>query len=155
LFVNINLGTTDNTVVDFADTVNLQRVAWLVQNYAQGLTAQIQGAAFQLAIWDIIEDSGDGFNSGTVAKSTDVNHPTDPNVLAQAVTYEILSVGSYIHEDIYHNTTSCGAPVQNLVSYIYADGGPGGAPEPRDAVLVLGGLALIWAGRFRKTAGRR
>jgi MYXO-CTERM domain-containing protein len=71
--------------------------------------------------------------------------------LAQAVLYENWSVGkTYIYEDIYHNTTMAGAPVQNLVSYIYSDGGPGGAPEPRDAALVLSGLALIMARRFRK-----
>jgi hypothetical protein len=132
-------------------TANLKRVAWLVQNYAPSVTTQIQGAAFQLAIWDIVEDNGDGFASGNVAKSTDVNNPTDPNVLAQAVLYENWSVGkTYIYEDIYHNTTMAGAPVQNLVSYIYSDGGPGGAPEPRDAALVLSGLALIMARRFRK-----
>ena len=86
LLVNIGLNTTYNTVIDFADTANLKRAAWLVQNYAQRVTTQIRGAAFQLAIWDMMEDSA------------------------------------------------------------------GGAPEPRVAVLVLGGIALIWAGCFRKTA---
>ena len=47
LFVDISLGQTYTTVVDFADNANLQGVAWLVQNYATGVTTQSQESAVQ------------------------------------------------------------------------------------------------------------
>ena len=154
LFVNIGLNTTYNTVLDWADTPNLKRAAWMMQNQVQGVTTQIQGAAFQLAIWDVIEDGGDGFNAGRVAKSTSATHPTDAAVLAQATSYEGASLGKvYLYEPVYHNATLSGTHVQNLMSPIFNDGGPESfAPEPKDVSMVLGGLVLILLGRYRKAA---
>jgi hypothetical protein len=156
LLVDINLNTTYNTTVDFADTPNLQRVGWMMQNQVAGVTTQLQGAAFQLAVWDIMEDNGDGFaaGAGKVTQSTDPTHPTDPAVLAAAAQYESASAGkSYTWIPIYHNvTTTTGSPVQNLAGPLVNDGGPlSFTPEPGDLALVLGGLALMAAGRWRKT----
>ena len=67
LFTDIYLNTTYDTVMDYSDTANLKRVGWLLQNEVPtaalytGAALQTAGAAFQLAIWDIIEDNGDGF----------------------------------------------------------------------------------------------
>jgi hypothetical protein len=153
LLVDINLNTTYNTTVDFADTPNLKRVGWMIQNQLPGVATQTQGAAFQLAIWDIIEDNGDGLSLGKVAKSTDPVHPTDSGVMTAAQTYEAQSVGkSYAWVPIYHNVTvNGGTPVQNLVGPIVNDGGPlSEAPEPKDLAMVLSGLFLMAARRLRK-----
>src|SRR5262249_43167817 len=119
LFVDINLNTTYNSTVDFADTAQLQRVGWMMKNLVQGVTTQLQGAAFQLAIWDIIEDNGDGFNSGAgkVYKSTSTQHPTDATVLSLAAQYEAQSLGKlYEWVPVYHNVTvKGGTPVQELI----------------------------------------
>jgi hypothetical protein len=146
LFVDINTGTTYNSVVDWADTANLQRVGWMVQNVAPTLTTKAQGAAFQLAIWDIMEDNGDGLTSGRVAKSSSSVHPTDATVLSLAAQYETQSVGkNFKWVPVYHNfTVNGGAAVQNLIGGLTYDGGVDGmAPEPGGLWMVLGGAALI------------
>ena len=84
-------GGTYNTALDFADTPNLKRVAWLLNNYYP--TNAVTGAGLQLAIWDIMSDNGDGFTSGLVRKSTSNGSPTNATVLADAIQYEALSVG--------------------------------------------------------------
>jgi hypothetical protein len=155
LFVNISLNTTYNTVVDWADTPQLQRVGWLMENVVGGVTTKIQGAAFQLAIWDIIEDNGNGFapGAGKVSQSTSTLHPTDPTVLTLAQQYESQSAGKlYEWVPVYHNTQrSNGTPVQNLIGPVVNDGGVDSvAPEPKGWWLMLGGLALIGLGRGRR-----
>src|ERR1035438_10456477 len=69
LFTDIYLNTNYDTVMDYSDTANLKRVGWLLQNefptLAQytGVALQQQGAAFQLAIWDIIDRKSTRLNS--------------------------------------------------------------------------------------------
>ena len=160
LFVDINLNTNYNTTVDFADTPQLERVGWMMKNLVSGVTTQTQGAAYQLAIWDIIEDNGDGFavGAGKIYQSTSGLHPTNSAVLTQAQAYEAASLGKlWQWTPIYHNTTIIGGTaVQNLVGPIVDDGGPlSQAPEPKDVTLVLGGIVLIAVGRWLKTARTR
>jgi hypothetical protein len=150
LFVNISIGTTYNTVVDWADTTQLQRVGWMVQNLAGGLTTQAQGAAFQLAIWDIMEDNGDGFGvgAGKVYQSTSAAHPTDATVLALAQQYEMQSAGKLFKwVPVYHNVqVTNGKAVQNLIGPLTYDGGVDAmAPEPDGLWMMIGGLAMIAA----------
>jgi hypothetical protein len=151
LFTGIGLHTNYNTTIDWADTPQLARAGWLVQNVAPTLTSQTQGAAFQLAIWDIIQDNGDGFapGAGTVYQAT--KHTTDPNVLSQAVQYETISAGkSFPWIPVYNNVTINGQLVQNLIGPLTYDGGPlSEAPEPADAGLVVSGLVLIGIGSWR------
>jgi hypothetical protein len=153
LFTDISTGTY-NTALDFADTANLKRVAWLLNNYYP--TNAITGAGLQLAIWDIMSDNGDGFTSGLVRKSTSTSNPTDPTVLADAMNYETASVGkSSTAAIVYHNVTvSGGTTVQTLIGLWPNDGGPiAETPEPAAIAMILSGLALIGLGCFRR--GRR
>jgi hypothetical protein len=153
LFVNISTGTY-NSVLDFADTPNLKRVAWLLNN--EYPTNAITGAGLQLAIWDIMSDNGDGFTSGLVRKSTSTQNPTDPTVLADAIQYEALSVGKSSTSAIVYQNYSIpgGTAVQTLIGRWPTDGGPvAETPEPAALVMILSGLALIGLGRFRR--GRR
>src|ERR1017187_9502062 len=115
LFTDIYLNTTYDTVMDYSDTANLKRVGWLLQNefptaaLYTGAALQTAGAAFQLAIWDIIEDNGDGFapGAGKLTQSTDASNLTDPAVLAAAIQYETLSAGqSSNYGIVYHNYRS-------------------------------------------------
>src|SRR4051794_38326678 len=53
LFTNIGFSTYNSTL-DFSDTPSLKRVGWLLEN--QFPITQLGGAAFQLAIWDIVHD---------------------------------------------------------------------------------------------------
>jgi hypothetical protein len=152
LFVSISTETY-NTVLDFADTPNLERVAWLLNNYFP--TNAVTGAGLQLAIWDIMSDNGDGFTSGLVRKSSSASNPTNATVLADAIQYETLSVGkSSTNAVVYHNfAISGGAPAQTLIGLWPTDGGPIATPEPASIFMILSGLVLIGLGRFRR--GRR
>ena len=147
LTVSIGKGTYD-TVIDFADTTpfntaNLERAAWLVDHDYP--TSPVTGAALQLAIWDIMQDSGDGFNAGYVQAATGT-HATDPTVLADAINYETISVGKATPlAYVYIDTTLGGAAVQDLI---------GQTPEPAAIVLMVSGLVLIGLSRLRRRAMR-
>ena len=161
---NVNVPGDYNTTMDFADTAGLQRVGWLMQNdwpsapalgYT-GVSLQEHGAAFQLAIWDILTDNGNGFGtpltpSGKVSQSTDPANPTNSNVLTYAVAYEALSLNhTSAYGIIYHNTDSNGNTVQTLMGPT-PDDGPS-APEPAAVILIFSGLALIGLSRLRSSA---
>lgn len=150
LFVNINVDTY-NTVLDFADTTaNMKRVAWLLNNDYP--TTAAQGAGFQLAVWDIMSDNGDGFTSGLVRQSTSKNNPTDTTVLNDAKAYETASAGktSNVNIVVYQNTLN-GVAVQTLMGLWPTDGGPiPETPEPAAVVMVVSGLALIGLSRVRR-----
>jgi len=163
LLTTINVPGTYNTVTDFADTANLERVGWLMQNEwptssYTGATLQTQAAAFQLAIWDITNDSGNGFGTATtragiVSQSTDASHPTIAAVLLAANKYEADSLNkTSAYGIVYHNTTIdsnhtivqtlMGPPPNNPLT---------ATPEPTAVILIFSGLAMIAVGRFRRT----
>jgi hypothetical protein len=137
IFVDINLTTVYNTVLtDISSVANGGRVGWLLDNLlpaiitnspTYGTTAQ-QGAGLQMAIWDIVNDNGDGFNAGGVRSASD----TDAVALSDAVYYEALSAGNSADAWVYTNySQSNGAPAQTLMGFVsLTDGGPVAAPEP-------------------------
>ena len=166
LLTTINVPGTYNTVTDFADTANLERVGWLMQNEwptssYTGTTLQMQAAAFQLAIWDITNDSGNGFGTATtragiVSQSTDASHPTIAAVLLAANKYEADSLNkSSAYGVVYHNTTMDGnhTIVQTLMGPS-PDNPLTATPEPTAVILIFSGLAMIAVGRFRRTNPR-
>ena len=65
---------------------NGQRIAYLYETYAGTVTNATQGAALQLAIWDVLTDDGDGFTAGNFKSST------GGAILTQANTYLLDSV---------------------------------------------------------------
>lgn len=148
LFTDISVATY-TSVLGAPDTDALKRVGWLLQN--QFPTSAAHGAAFQLAIWDIIHDNGDGFTAGSVRQSTDSGNPTSSTVLTYALQYETASLGmSSTHAVVYHNTLNSVA-AQNLIGAWPTDGGPvDETPEPAAKVLIPSGLALIGLSRFRR-----
>ncbi len=134
LFTDIYIGQTYDTTVLHPNAIsgrNLTRVSWLVDNallptqyspYSSVLpssdwvTSAAQGAGIQLAIWDIVENNGDGFSAGSVQASGDPDNPTPPDVLYWANTYETLSLNQYSDlAYVYDNVSlSSGAPAQML-----------------------------------------
>jgi len=152
---------------------NLTRVSWLVDNAltnnallptqssflsvlpsSEWVTNSAQGAGIQLAIWDIVENNGDGLSAGSVQASTDPNHPTPPDVLYWANTYETLSTNQSSGLAFVYNNTNLlsGTRVQMLEGPEFADNGPMPAPEPSTCQFMLvslaGGIGL-WFRRRR------
>ena len=149
LFTQISFDTYSSQL-DTATSATEKRIGWLLQN--QYPVTQFQAAAFQLALWDITHDNGDGFaaGAGRITQSTDAANPTDPTILAMALAYEASSAGkSATYGVIYHNVTFSGAPVQTLVGRPVTDGGPSPKPEPANVILIGSGLVLIAFGRRR------
>jgi len=155
LFTQISFNTYSSQI-DTPTSDTEKRIGWLLQN--QYPITQFQGAAFQLALWDITHDNGDGFavGAGRITQSTDALHPTDSTILAMAIAYEAASAGkSAVYGVLYHNVTFSGTPVQTLVGIPVTDGGPSAKPEPADVILIGSGLVLIAIGRQRRRARAR
>jgi hypothetical protein len=145
LAVNIYVPGTYDSALDYADTASLQRVGWLMQYHAP--TTPAAGAGFQLALWDILQDGADGFDSGNVMTVT----ATPGDVVTAANYYESISAGmSSMAAIIYDNKTLEGIAQQKLIGFWATDQGPTPAPEPATFLLIFGGLALIGLSRLRR-----
>jgi hypothetical protein len=168
IYINQTYGTTLLQPSDISGR-NLTRVSWLVDNAllpaqnnssssvlpsSDWVTNSAQGAGIQLAIWDIVENNGDGFSAGSVQASSDPNNQTPSDVLYWANTYETLSTNqssdlAYVYDNV---SLSDGAPAQMLEGPKYADNGPVPAPEPSTCQFMLvslaGGIGL-WFRRRR------
>ncbi len=163
LFTDIVVGSTYDTVVLHPYEVpgkNLGRVSWLVDNallptqnpYPSALppndwvTNPVQGAAIQMAVWDIVHDGGDGLSHGRVQAATGVN-ATDPAVVAAAEHYLAVSAGKISNLAFIYDNYSQGShiPAQMLAGPLFQDGGPIPAPEP--SLLFCTGAALVLISR--------
>ena len=160
LFTDIIIGQTyGTTLLDPYEISgkNLTRVSWLVDNAllptqssylsvlpsSDWVTNSAQGAGIQLAIWDIVENNGDGLSAGSVQASTDPNNPTPSDVLYWANFYETQSLNqssglAYVYNNV---NLSTGAPAQMLEGPLFTDGGPMSAPEPSTCQFMLVSLA--------------
>ncbi|HXN48547.1 MAG TPA: PEP-CTERM sorting domain-containing protein [Bryobacteraceae bacterium] len=159
LFVDIGLSTYNTTVMTpYAAEAefgrNLEQAAWLVHKELPLVTTADEGAGLQLAIWDIVEDGGDGLTQGNVKASTDPSNPTDPTILGLAEAYEKESVGEGSNlAFVYVNTSFGGVPAQMLIGPEF---GSGPVPTPEPSTLGLGGLGLVAASLLlRKKFGYR
>ena len=152
-FTDIYPGVTYNTVIQYTNAIpNGGRVAWMVNNIFPTITTPSQGAGLQFAIWDVVHDGGDGFAPGAGKIQAAVTNPTDPAIIAWALSYETMSVGKSDSAWVYFNTDmGNGSPAQTLMGPYYADGGPTANPEPASSVLAGCGIGLLaWRMRSRR-----
>ncbi len=174
-----NLGTVawleDNALVpaqtSFLGTTSIPKADWV--------TSSAQGAGMQFAIWDIVEDNGNGFSAGRIQASNVEGSTTDAAVLQWAETYECLAMGAASPSCalvpgvtppggvrvsnlafVYVNTVLPGDPgnvgdlAQTLEGPQFFDHGPEPTPEP--STLGLGGVGLLGASLLlRKKFGQR
>lgn len=143
LFTGIGLGTWNTDPLDPRIARNEDRVAWLYLNQISTVTSVNTGLAFQLAIWDIIHDNGDGIGAGSVSTATFTGLTATQINLVNA--YVAASAGKSVLTGvtIYKNSNpATGAPAQDLIGI--------SNPEPASAVLVLLGFALVGTGTLRR-----
>lgn len=126
---------------------NGNRAAWLLHDILPQINAAPVGtqqrnlaAALQMAIWDIIQDGGDGFTAGRIRRSTSSSNPTNSIILSLANSFITASNGqSYTNALVLSNVN-----VNSYTQRLIVDNG---VPEPSTWALALTGL--LWAGLRR------
>lgn len=145
LFTNIGLGTWNTSPLAPRIARNEDRVAWLYVNQISTVNSVNTGLAFQLAIWDIIHDNGNGLGAGSVSTATFQGLTTAQINLANAYIAASLGKSLLTGVTIYKNSNpTTGAPAQDLIGAEIAN------PEPASGVLVLLGIALVGTGAVRR-----
>lgn len=147
LFTNINLETYDSYTMAPRTERYEDRVAWLYLNYYNPSTINTTtlGIAFQLAIWDIVHDGGDGFSAGRIRS----NSSTNAAVLTAANNFIALSVGqSSFGANIYINSRN-NVPAQALIGGTRDVPPMSDTPEPATMALIGAGLVGIYWKRRR------
>lgn len=119
------------------------RAAWLFANVYKRTTINTTnlGAAFQIAIWDIIHDGGDGPSAGRIRS----NSSTPSAVITSWNSFLTQSLNrSSLEAVIYVNSQGL-IPAQNLIGLPVSE-----QPEPSTyAVLGTGLLTLAWLRRSK------
>ena len=125
---------------------NGNRAAWLLHDILPQINAAPVGtqqrnlaAALQMAIWDIIQDGGDGFTAGRIRRSTSSSNPTNSIILSLANSFITQSNGQSYTNALVLSNVSVGSYTQRLII--------DGVPEPSTWALALTGL--LWAGLRR------
>ena len=97
-FFPIRYGNHDVNLFGQNSINNGGRIDWMLRNTLPAINAQFdaslkqkQGAALQLAIWDVVHDGGDGFAAGRIRQSADVLNPTDSIVIVLSLANSFLS----------------------------------------------------------------
>lgn len=149
-FKTISTGTYDS-VLDAPSTINLgNRIAWLIERNLQFIDSRDKGAGLQLALWDLVHDSGDGFAAGRIRRSS--SYTTNAAVLGFANDFITSSIGQSSNSAvIYWNTNQGdGKMRQTLISGVP---NPGGEEVPEPATVLLMGSALLGCAWMRRRRG--
>ena len=148
-FVLISNGVYDVNLLGPNAVGGGTRVAWMLRNTLPTINTQVdpllkrqQAAAFQLAVWDVVHDGGDGFASGRIQSSQST--PTDSIVLTWANTFLGDSAGHTVLGGTVYQNVNGPLTSQRLMSDT--------VPEPSTYAMLLGGGALLGLYRRRRAA---
>lgn len=107
--------------------------------YDTSLTSSTNSAAFQLAMWEIVFETGPKLNlDGANASDRGVTYATSPNTPANVITIAdawLAGVSSFSTDTAGITTYRSGAH-QDLISYHYV-------PEPATWTMLVAGLGLL------------
>lgn len=151
LFTNIGVGTYGSTAL-VPYTEALTRAAWLYANRVGNVTSANLGRAFQLAIWDIVHDGGDGPNAGRI-RQREGTGGTGTTVVNAWNTYLSASLNqSSLNATIYRNyNLGSGVPAQDFIGPYRADAL---VPEPESWLLMSTCAGFLAWRRFRTKRGK-
>ena len=119
--------------------------------YNTSLTSSTNSAAFQLALWEIVYETGPKLNvDGANSSDRGVTYATNPSTPANVITIAdswLAGLGGYA-SDLDGFTTYRSANHQDLISYVGHE-----VPEPATWTMLLAGLGLVtFVGRRRMKA---
>ncbi len=143
LFTSISYGLYDTNLIAPRSARFEDRAAWLYANYYTPtlINTPVLGAAFQVAIWDIIHDGGDGPNSGRIRSSSN----TGAAVVNAWNSHLSNSFGrSDFGVRIFLNARQ-GQPAQALMGFVPLSE----TPEPASVLLIATGFLAFALRRAR------
>lgn len=148
LFTDISYGTY-GTIPTTPSPGLEERVAWLYVNQLSTVTSANLGRGFQLAIWDIIHDGGDGPNAGRIRRRSG-GSGTPAAVVTAWNNYLSVSAGMSSNlASMYRNyELDTNAPAQDFVGPYQMTGGE--VPEPSTWLLMGTACGALLFRRFRK-----
>ena len=151
LYTDINYGAYTSVAITPRPARQEDRVAWLYLNQLSTVNSADTGLAFQLAIWDIVHDNGDGLAAGLVQNSSTSFIGLTQIQMDLATGYINSSVGhsATLGLNVYLNTDpTTGAPAQTLIGLAAP------VPEPATGSLAVLGIAYLVM-HARKKRGER
>lgn len=147
LFTSIGYGVWDSFTIAPRPERYEDRVAWLYVNLYNPATINTTqlGAAFQVAIWDIVHDGGDGVNQGRIQS----NSSTSATIVNAWQHYLSASSGQISQNASIYINSRANTPAQTLIglrqgSVTTFTSTVEEVPEPGPALLVAAGLAILF-----------
>lgn len=140
-FVTLRMDSVDINQLS-AGTMNQGgRLSWMYDSFASTITQGWQAAAFQLAVWDIVSDSGDGFGNGRIQATA----ATRPEVLNTAVSLVTSSQGKSSNSGSFYQPIAGAQYSQTLFSASFQP-----VPEPGSYAMIGAGLSVLGLLRRRR-----
>jgi PEP-CTERM motif len=120
--------------------------AWLMQTLLPGLHSAVEGAALQLAIWDVIHDGGDGFDAGLIQSSLHTN----ADVLSLASGWVSNSRGMNGTAAFVFTAAPNARPFQQQMYLAIDCNPPSDVPEPGTTAMLAIGCLGVFVGSWRR-----
>ncbi len=134
-FVNLRADAVEVTPLNTNQFPQGARLAWMFNTYVPSLTQNWQAAAFQLAAWDVVADSGDGFATGRIQSAL----TTDAQVLDFAASIVAASANQSDTGATFYQPTAGPTYSQTLFNATTDSS----VPEPSTYLLIGAGLLAL------------
>jgi hypothetical protein len=143
LFTSIGMSTYNNTTGLPDSYQNGERAAWLFENYAGLVNSNDAAAALQVALWDVVHDNGDGFNSGLIRLGTS---ETILRTAADTLVLNSVGQGSFNATILYNFEVGTDRRMQTLIT----GPPPSGVETPEPATIAMIGFGLAATYGFQR-----
>ncbi len=143
LFPTIGFNTYQSSTGTPDSYLNGGRAAWLFETYAGLVRSNDDAAALQVAMWDVVHDTGDGLGMGVIRLGTS---ETALGMAANLLVASSLGRSSMNAAILYNFELGTGQQRQTLISYGLTPPPTGvETPEPATMLLIGAGLAGVFA----------
>jgi hypothetical protein len=150
---SVDILSPDDTA-SLAYSSRLPQAAWLYVTYMPLVDAAsnkaVAGAALQLAIWDVVEDGGDGLSSGSIRVDSAITNPT--NIAATNLASSMIAAAqgqSLLNAAVLMNVVGPDGS-QTLITAADAF-----APVPEPSTMALLGVGLLSVAMLKSRRPRR